>query len=239
MVAARSHSKPRPQTDRGPPKQLTWMAPKTLPTKNRECRHTNKATFPQKQRPENPPQRVMAELCRFFGLSRSYRGRAAMLHNGLSPAQAGEIGRQGRRLLQARKITTFQYALLDIMLWRIRKPGCGSFIASMGTLARLAGQARSTIAAGLNALQELGLFQRVQRRAVAAWYGGRSASRQLANLYRFVVPSTGSDSGTAKQTSISISVVEQPAAEAEAAQKALALRRREMEDRLRKTWMQC
>ena len=139
----------------------------------------------------------------------------------LSGSQAGAIAMRGRQLLRRRMITSCQYALLDTVLWAARKPGSATLIASLATLARLAGQARSTVAEGVAALERLGLLQRVRRRVRVAWIGAGQASRQVANLYRLMPPDTGSDGRSASKQSLILSMVEAPIATVRAAQEAL------------------
>jgi DNA-binding GntR family transcriptional regulator len=152
----------------------------------------------------------------------------------LSPAQAGAIATQGRALRRGRIITAHQSALLDTMLWAVRKPGSATFIASLNALARLAGQGRTTIAEGLKRLEELGLIQRIRRRARVAWMGAAVASRQLANAYRLVTPNTESGARPVREQSPDlILVVEAPHADATAAQEALRRVAEAMRERLR------
>jgi hypothetical protein len=107
----------------------------------------------------------------------------------LAPYQAAQIARRGEKLLQRRLITAHQYALFQIMLWRARKPGSATLMASMRVLAQLAGQARSTVIEGLKRLEELGLIARIRRRARVVWLGS-VASRVIANAYRMIAPDT-------------------------------------------------
>jgi DNA-binding transcriptional MocR family regulator len=142
-------------------------------------------------------------------------------HYTLSGSEAGSIAQRGRLLLRRGVITPFQYALLDAILWPARRPGSATLIASLPTLARLSGQARSTVAEGIAALERLGLIQRIKRRVMVAWHGGRTASRQIANAYRLIVPATGSGSRPAREQASVISIVEAPHAGQKAAQEAL------------------
>jgi DNA-binding Lrp family transcriptional regulator len=147
----------------------------------------------------------------------------------LSPAQAGQIATQGRRMLRRRAITAHQYALLDVVLWAARRPGSAVLTASYKVLARLAGQARSTVAEGIRRLEELGLLQRVRRRIRVAWLGAAVASRQLANAYRLVPPDTESATRPVREQPLIISVVEAPDADRQTALHALDKVRRARE----------
>ena len=139
----------------------------------------------------------------------------------LSGPQAGQIATHARQLLRRRLLTPHQYALLDTVLWAARRPGSATLIASLKVLARLAGQGRSTVADGIRRLEELGLVQRVRRRARVAWIGGGQASRQVANLYRLMPPDTESGVRTAKEQTLIISILETPIGAQRAAQEAL------------------
>jgi DNA-binding Lrp family transcriptional regulator len=160
--------------------------------------------------------------------------RGTMMHAySLSGTQAGQIATRGRQLLRRGLITHAQHSLLDTVLWAARKPGSATLIASLKTLARMAGQARSTATEGIRRLEELGVLQRIRRRARVAWAAGAMASRVVANAYRLVAPDTETDSRPAKQQPLSISILEAPSSAMKAAQQALAHRRRQMEDALR------
>jgi hypothetical protein len=149
----------------------------------------------------------------------------------LSPAQAGQIAQKARLYLRQGKLTHAQHSLLTVMLWGARKPGSATLAASLPILARLAGQARSTVVLGVDALERLGLLQRIKRRVRVAWMGV-TASRQIANAYVLMALDTGSDSQPGKEQPSVISILETPIGAARAAQKVLAERRRAMEARL-------
>lgn len=151
----------------------------------------------------------------------------------LSGPQAGQIATRARQLLRRGAITAHQYALLDTVLWAARRPGSATLIASLKVLARLAGQARSTVAEGIRRLEELGLVQRIRRRVRVAWIGGGQASRQVANAYRLIVPDTESAARPAREQALIISIVEAPSEAVRAAREALAERRRWFEKALK------
>jgi hypothetical protein len=151
----------------------------------------------------------------------------------LSGPQAGQIATRARQLLRRRLLTAHQYALLDTVLWAARRPGSATLIASLKVLARLAGQARSTVAEGIGALERLGLLQRVRRRVRVAWIGGGQASRQVANAYRLIVPDTESAAQPAREQPSIISVIEAPNETQRTAREALAERRRQVEEAMK------
>jgi hypothetical protein len=152
-----------------------------------------------------------------------------MMTYALSPSQAGQLAARGRVLLRRRQITVHQAALLDAMLWGARRPGSGILTASLKVLARLAGQGRSTVAEGIKRLAELGLISKIKRRARVVW-GGSVASRQIANAYVLRAEDTESGCRTAKIKPQTITyILESPGSAQQAAQEALAARRRQVE----------
>lgn len=112
------------------------------------------------------------------------------------PAQAQRTAAHGRRLLTFKTITPTDYAVLDAMLWRLRRPGRWELAAPYKTIARLAGVCRDTAIASVRKLIEVGLVQKIKRRIRVAWGRNRAniASRQAANTYVFRAPSTESAS---------------------------------------------
>jgi DNA-binding MarR family transcriptional regulator len=162
------------------------------------------------------------------------RREKTMMHAySLSGPQAGQIAMRGRQLLRRRFLTPHQYALLDTVLWAARRPGSATLIASLQVLARLAGQARSTVAEGIRRLEELGLLQRIRRRVRVAWIGGGQASRQVANAYRLIVPDTESAARPAREQPSIISIIEATSEAQRAAREALAERRRQVEEAMK------
>jgi hypothetical protein len=154
----------------------------------------------------------------------------------LSPAQASDIGRRGRQLLQSGQLTHHQYSLLDTLLWRCRKHGQAAACVSYSGLQRLCHMATDTVWRGLARLEQLGLIQKVRRRVRVAW-----ATRQATSLYIFhaetnakhvsLLPAaTDSD-----ERSVLREIVIQKEAQEDAltAQRALARVRAVMEQRLR------
>jgi hypothetical protein len=107
----------------------------------------------------------------------------------LSPAQASDIARRGRQLLQTGQLTHCQYSLLDALLWRCRRHGQAGACASYSALQRLCHMARETVWTGLATLQELGLIRKLKQRircsVTFTWRQGLCASR---NTDKFAVP---------------------------------------------------
>ena len=139
----------------------------------------------------------------------------------LSGREAGAIATRVRLLRRQRLLTAHQAALADVMLWSARRPGSGLLTASLAVLARLAGQARSTVAEGIDALERIGILTRIRRRIRIAWIAGATASRQVANSYVLKAPDTGSAGRSASKQPLIISVVEAPITALRAAQEAL------------------
>jgi hypothetical protein len=105
----------------------------------------------------------------------------------MNHADAIHVIRRARKLLRRGRLTHRQFALLDCLTWCCRAPG-GSIVVSYAALSRLTHMARATIAAGLDALQRLGLLSRIRRRALVAWHQGGLQARRLANGYRLHAP---------------------------------------------------
>ena len=109
----------------------------------------------------------------------------------LSATDAGHVGRRGRKLLAAGRITHRQYALLDCLLWSVRAPGKSTARVSYSQLQEKAHQARSTVAGGIAVLVRLGLVQRVRHRLLVVGQNGGRVWKQLPNVYRLLA---GADS---------------------------------------------
>ena len=114
----------------------------------------------------------------------------------MSPQQASRVAAHGRRLLTAKLLTPHAYAVLDAMLWRLRRPGRGDTSAPYSTIARLAGVSRDAAVEAVHKLVRLGVLTKEHRRVLVRWGANRAqvASRQIANLYVFCAPSTESAS---------------------------------------------
>jgi hypothetical protein len=112
----------------------------------------------------------------------------------MSPQQASRLAAYGRRLLTAKLLTPHDYAVMDALLWRLRRPGRWDTAAPYNTIARLAGVSRDTAIGAIHKLVTLGIVARKQRRVLVRWGRNRAeiASRQIANLYVFNALSTES-----------------------------------------------
>ncbi len=120
----------------------------------------------------------------------------------MSPNQAARLAAHARRLRAAHILTVYDHAVLDTMLWRLRRPGFGNFTADYKSIAKLAGVCRTVAIKAVNKLQELGLLAKTCRRVRVMW-GARkgimsTASRQISNAYVLVLlPDTESVSRAA------------------------------------------
>ena len=105
----------------------------------------------------------------------------------MTPEAARRTAQHGRRLLTARIITPHEYAVLDALLWRCRRPGRSDLAVDYRSIARLAGCCRDTAIEAVRKLVDIGLIQKIRRRVRVAWGRGREhlASRVIANGYAF------------------------------------------------------
>jgi hypothetical protein len=110
----------------------------------------------------------------------------------MSPHHASRTAQHARRLLTARILTPHDYAVFDALLWRCRRPGHASLIATYQAVARLAGVCRDTAISSVRKLADLGILAKARRRVRVMWGRGELASRQAANCYEFRTPDTES-----------------------------------------------
>jgi len=106
------------------------------------------------------------------------------------PSTASRIAATGRRLLTARLLRPADYAVLDALLWRVRRPGMWDCDPDYATLARLAGICRGRAIEAVRVLVSLGLITKTRRHALVRWGRNRAqvAARQLSNAYVFCAP---------------------------------------------------
>lgn len=112
----------------------------------------------------------------------------------MTPQQAARTAAHGRRLLTASILTPHDYAVLDTMLWRLRRPGRSDFAAPYKVIARLAGVCRDCAIEAVRKLELIGILAKQKTRVIVRWGRNRAqiASRQAANIYVFHSPSTES-----------------------------------------------
>jgi Helix-turn-helix domain len=105
----------------------------------------------------------------------------------LSPNHAKRIAAYGRGLRELRLLTPHDFAVLDTMLWTLRKPGEAALEPSYADIARKAGVKRDTVISAVKKLVQFGLLTKTKRWLIVQW--GRAASnltaRQRPNLYVF------------------------------------------------------
>ena len=142
----------------------------------------------------------------------------------LTPAEAGAIAVRARKLLRLRLMTHHQFALLDALLWSCRTSGRATARVSYGQLQTTAGMARATVAAGLAALEQLGLLQRTKHRVMVIGANGGRVWKQLTSSYRLLIEAISREfsARTDSQIRDHIHVVEAvPGRAAQSAQEAL------------------
>jgi len=121
----------------------------------------------------------------------------------MNPTTASRIAATGRRLLTARLLRPADYAVLDALLWRVRRPGRWDCDPDYATLARLAGICRGRVIEAVRVLVSLGLITKTRRHALIRWGRNRAqvAARQLSNAYVFCAPSKESSGRSADSDS--------------------------------------
>ena len=150
----------------------------------------------------------------------------------LTPTEAADTAKRGRKLLRRGELTHSQIVLLDCLLWCCRRPDTGAIVVSYTALQRLAHMARETVARGLRALERVGLLTRTKRRLRLAWHQGGVRVRQLTNAYRLHPPAASHcefGSATVNQGTmefLACNVAEEVADTARATLAAIAERRR-------------
>lgn len=112
----------------------------------------------------------------------------------MTPHAAQRTAQHARRLLTAHILTPYDYAVLDALLWRCRRPGRADLIVTYTAVARLAGVCRDCAIEAIRKLTQIGLIAKIKRRVLVRWGPDRSllASRQAANCYVFRAPDTES-----------------------------------------------
>lgn len=163
-------------------------------------------------------------------LSAAYRVERPPMDDILSATDAGMVASRARKLLTKGRITHRQYALLDCLLWSCRTPGKATARVSYSILQERAHQARSTIAAGITMLLNLGLIQRTRHRILITGQNGGRVWKQLTNVYRLIVHSERefdgrTDSKNPDITSLGSTVLSKAVEEAQQALKQIADRR--------------
>lgn len=111
----------------------------------------------------------------------------------MTPNAAARLTKHARRLLTNRILTPTDYAIADCLLWRVRPPGRADMAVTYSVLARLCGIPRGAAMRAVAKLVSLGLIAKTKRRVRVAWGRGLTASRQIANAYRWIHTESGSE----------------------------------------------
>lgn len=112
----------------------------------------------------------------------------------MTPTAAQRTAQHARRLLTAHILNPYDYAVLDALLWRCRRPGRDDLTVAYAAVARLAGVCRDTAIEAVRKLADIGLIRKIKNRVKVCWGRNRAqvASRQAANTYVFCAISTES-----------------------------------------------
>jgi len=105
----------------------------------------------------------------------------------LSPNHAKRIAAYARGLRELRLLTPHDFAVLDTMLWTLRKPGEAVLEPSYADIARKAGVKRDAAINAVKKLVQFGLLTKAKQWLLVPWGRARSnlTARQRPNLYVF------------------------------------------------------
>jgi hypothetical protein len=105
----------------------------------------------------------------------------------LSPNHAKRIAAYARGLKELRLLTPHDFAVLDAMLWMLRKPGEAMLEPKYADIARKAGVKRDAAINAVKKLVQFGLLTKAKQWLIVPWGRGRSnlTARQRPNLYVF------------------------------------------------------
>jgi hypothetical protein len=133
----------------------------------------------------------------------------------LSANHAKRIAAYGRGLKELRLLTPHDFAVLDTMLWTMRKPGHSELEPSYEDIARKSGVKRDTAINAVKKLVQFGLLTKTKQWVIVQWGRARGnlTARQRPNLYVFVSFPLGSAMPSASsEMDILVSRVERQAA---------------------------
>jgi hypothetical protein len=148
----------------------------------------------------------------------------------MTPTQAAYVAKRARKAVRAGLLTHHQHGVLEVLLWDARKPGSDRVNAAYGWLEKLAHVCHQVAVDAVKAFVRLGLLRKIKHKTLTLWANGGRQWRQRPNEYVFHCESTG-QTEYAKEV-IQILSVEPRGSEINAAQAALAERRRVVEARL-------
>jgi predicted transcriptional regulator len=105
----------------------------------------------------------------------------------LSPNHAKRIAAYARGLRELRLLTPHDFAVLDAMLWTLRKPGEAELEPKYADIARKAGVKRDAAINAVKKLVQFGLLTKAKQWLIVPWGRARSnlTARQRPNLYVF------------------------------------------------------
>jgi hypothetical protein len=137
----------------------------------------------------------------------------------LSPNHAKRIAAYARGLKEMRLLTPHDFAVLDTMLWTMRKPGEAMLEPSYADIARKAGVKRDAAIQAVKKLVQFGLLTKAKQWLIVQWgrQRGNLNARQRPNLYTFTSFSYESAPPSAStEMDILVSRVERQAAKEQA-----------------------
>ena len=115
----------------------------------------------------------------------------AYAHPGfMSPSQAAHIAKRARKLLRSGELTHHQIAVLDSLLWDLRKHGSDKVTATYRGLQKMARVCRQTVAEAIAAFVRLGLLRKFKMKVLVLWANGGRKWQQQPNSYQFCCEST-------------------------------------------------
>jgi Helix-turn-helix domain len=133
----------------------------------------------------------------------------------LSPNHAKRIAAYGRGLRELRLLTPHDFAVLDTMLWTMRKPGEAMLEPSYADIARKSGVKRDAAINAVKKLVQFGLLTKAKQWLIVQWgrKRGNLNARQRPNLYTFTsFPLESAAPSASTEMDILVSKVERQAA---------------------------
>ena len=108
----------------------------------------------------------------------------------MTPETARKITAHVRRLLTDRVLNTYDFAVYDVLMWRVRRPGRWDCDPDYATIARLAGICRDRAMKAVAKLAELGVLTKKRRHVLVRWGRNKAqvAARQVSNSYVLAAP---------------------------------------------------
>jgi hypothetical protein len=137
----------------------------------------------------------------------------------LSPNHAKRIASYARALKEMRLLTPYDFAVLDTMLWTMRKPGEAMLEPSYADIARKSGVKRDTVIQAVKKLVQFGLLTKAKQWLIVQWgrKHGNLNARQRPNLYTFTsFPYESAPPAPSTEMDILVSRVERQAAKEQA-----------------------